>query len=73
MCVVCRQRYPKKELTRYTCPEIPGGGLAPDPSAARPGRGFYVCRNEECRRKLPKFRGWKKFCKGVRHVEHNAG
>ncbi len=54
MCVVCRQRFLKPELLRHTL--TPEGALAPDAGPASPGRGWYVCRGEECRRKFARFR-----------------
>lgn len=55
MCVVCRQRFSKEELSRYVCPdttlELETDGPVPDPekpnrdvvimSASRPGAGKY--------------------------------
>ena len=66
-CVVCRKRFPKKELTRYVCPEVleSGKGLMPDPEMVMPGRGYYLCDNPGCRDGFKKFKGWLKKCKGV--------
>ncbi|QGY41620.1 DUF448 domain-containing protein [Pseudodesulfovibrio cashew] len=58
MCVVCRKRFPKRELTRYVCPEslreLTENGPVPDPEQKRPGRGYYVCVQAECRERFPK-------------------
>ncbi|WP_457570515.1 YlxR family protein [Desulfovulcanus sp.] len=66
-CVICRQKYPKQELVRFTCPET-GTELQIDPIGKNPGRGFYVCHKERCQKNISKFRGWRNKCKGVRHV-----
>lgn len=58
MCVVCRKRFPKKELTRYVCPtdvrELETNGPVPDPEKIKSGRGFYVCDAAHCREIFPK-------------------
>jgi hypothetical protein len=57
MCVVCRNRFPKEELTRYVRPEDlngPDSLPAPDPAMNRPGRGYYVCGQARCRERFPK-------------------
>lgn len=58
MCVACRQRFFKKELTRYVCPdtakELETDGPVPDPEMKKPGRGFYVCVQAQCRERFPK-------------------
>jgi len=48
MCVICRQRFPKSEIIRYTCPHADEKTLWADPAGKRPGRGFYVCTSSEC-------------------------
>nr|WP_083254728.1 YlxR family protein [Desulfoplanes formicivorans] len=64
MCVICRQRFPKSEIIRYTCPQNDKQELCPDPTGKRSGRGFYVCTSSECMKKFKKFRGWQKKCRG---------
>ncbi len=58
MCVACRQRFPKKELTRYVCPdttaELETDGPVSDPGMKKPGRGYYVCVQARCRDRFPK-------------------
>jgi hypothetical protein len=57
MCVVCRNRFPKEELTRYVSPEDlsgPDASPAPDPAMNRPGRGYYVCGQARCGERFPK-------------------
>lgn len=75
MCVICREKHPKKELVRHVCPKpgrggAPDGesgsdGLIPDPAQVLPGRGFYICGKADCRIKFEKAQvGLKKKCKG---------
>lgn len=51
MCVSCRKRFFKPELTRYV---KTGGTVTEDPAQIMPGRGFYVCSSEECVKKMHK-------------------
>jgi len=46
MCVVCGQKRPKRELIRIV--RMPDGSITIDPKGKQPGRGAYVCRQEEC-------------------------
>jgi len=46
MCVSCRTRRDKKDLIRVTATE--DGNLVYDPTGKLPGRGAYLCKNEEC-------------------------
>ena len=72
-CVICRGRSPKRDLDRHVCPP-PGGatagtrpaGLVPDPGQRLPGRGFYVCANQDCKTAFDRYQGWRTKCKGVR-------
>ena len=76
MCVICRDRFPKDALLRHVAPatprnaekvgDPPQGEPVADIRATLPGRGFYLCRNEACRRKFKSYRGWRKTWKGVR-------
>ncbi|MDR2050205.1 MAG: DUF448 domain-containing protein [Deltaproteobacteria bacterium] len=59
MCVVCRKRFLKAELLRYTGNARDGGTA--DPGRTRPGRGFYVCADARCAAKLRQRRA---HCKG---------
>jgi len=63
MCVICRKRFPKSEIVRYTCPQEGETALQPDPTGKIQGRGFYVCTSSECMKKIKKFRGWQKKCR----------
>ncbi len=68
-CVICRAPSPKWELLRHVCPPIEGDTreLIPDPEQTLPGRGYYVCANETCRKRFPRYSGWRRKCKGVAH------
>ena len=46
MCVSCRTRKNKKELLRVVL--MPDGQVTVDPTGKKPGRGAYVCKNNEC-------------------------
>jgi len=46
MCVTCRTRRNKSDLIRVVL--LPDGQAAMDPSGKKPGRGAYVCRNNNC-------------------------
>ena len=57
MCAVCRERFPKAELSRYVRPtdeSNPGAGPEHDPAQNKPGRGYYVCGQARCRERFPK-------------------
>jgi predicted RNA-binding protein YlxR (DUF448 family) len=63
MCAVCRERFPKRELTRFVRAGLglardgtdpPGGGFVEDPEQKLPGRGLYLCRRPECRERFAK-------------------
>ncbi|MDO4839127.1 MAG: YlxR family protein [Desulfovibrionaceae bacterium] len=63
MCVICRQRFPKSALRRFTLTST--GTLAYDAGHAMPGRGWYVCGQETCLRKFERYRP------AVRHMGRN--
>ena len=52
MCTGCREHKPKKELIRVV--RSPEGEVSVDLTGRKPGRGAYICRNEECLRKAQK-------------------
>lgn len=52
-CVVCRGRFAKKDLIRFTATEA---GVMLDPSGRQNGRGAYLCHNAECHEKAEKAR-----------------
>lgn len=53
MCVICRERYPKPVLMRYT--RNPDGKLSYDADQTSPGRGWYLCPHEACQKKFAKY------------------
>ncbi len=52
MCVICRQRLAKGELTRHV---VGARGLLVDEAQRLPGRGYYVCAAAGCREKMRLF------------------
>ncbi|BCS86803.1 YlxR family protein [Pseudodesulfovibrio sediminis] len=58
MCIVCRKKFPKTELTRYVRPdgasETDQEGPIHDPKQICSGRGFYLCGQTQCRERFPK-------------------
>ena len=64
MCVVCRERFPKGELTRYVLNDGESAQPVPDPGQVLPGRGFYVCDQARCREVFRQRRGLKLKRKG---------
>lgn len=51
MCVICRQRAPKRALTRFTAAAFHSGvaTIEPDSKQRAPGRGVYLCDAPRCR------------------------
>ncbi len=45
-CVICREKSDKKQLLRIV--KDKEGHIAYDPTGKAPGRGAYICTNEEC-------------------------
>lgn len=50
MCIACREMKPKKEMTRVV--RNADGEISLDITGKAPGRGAYVCNQEECLKKL---------------------
>ena len=50
MCIACREMKPKQEMTRVV--RNAEGEISLDPTGKAPGRGAYVCDNEECLKKF---------------------
>ena len=46
MCIACREMKEKRELIRVV--RSPEGELSLDAVGKAPGRGAYICRQEEC-------------------------
>lgn len=53
MCIVCRNLRPRTELLRLVRP-TGRNDLVPDPTGRKPGKGFYLCRNQDCLARLQK-------------------
>ena len=51
-CLGCREMKPKRELIRVV--RSPEGDVSLDFKGKKPGRGAYVCPNEECLKKAIK-------------------
>ncbi|MBO4369061.1 MAG: DUF448 domain-containing protein [Desulfovibrio sp.] len=54
MCVICRRRFLKSELTRFRL--MPDGVLQKDEKQIGPGRGWYICSDPHCAKKFLSFR-----------------
>ena len=52
MCLGCREMKPKTELTRVV--KAPDGEVSIDLTGKKPGRGAYVCNNEDCYKRIVK-------------------
>lgn len=81
MCMICRRRFAKSQLLRHVLvPSAPAGaegpqevddrsagesGLEADEAQVRPGRGWYVCSDPECRKKFLKLGRVRRKRKGV--------
>ena len=52
MCLCCREMQPKKELVRVVLNKEGESRL--DLTGKAPGRGAYLCKSAECRKKLQK-------------------
>jgi len=50
MCIACREMKPKQEMLRVV--RNADGEIFADPTGKAPGRGAYVCDNEECLKKF---------------------
>ena len=53
-CLGCREMKPKPELIRVV--RSPEGEISLDPRGKKPGRGAYVCPNEDCLRRAVRSR-----------------
>jgi len=52
MCIGCKERKSKKELVRFV--RLPEGLIKEDLKGQMPGRGFYICPNNNCFKKAQK-------------------
>lgn len=55
MCVGCREMKNKRDLIRVV--KTPEGGITIDAKGKLPGRGAYICPNEDCLQKAVKTKG----------------
>lgn len=46
VCVSCKKQFPKRELVRVV--HTPDDDVVIDEKGKIPGRGAYVCKNQEC-------------------------
>lgn len=46
MCIVCQQKWPKRQLIRIV--RTPEGTVEVDPGGKRSGRGAYLCSSHGC-------------------------
>ena len=53
-CIACRKEFEKNELLRIV--RTPEGNFIVDKSGKANGRGAYICKSEECAKKLKKNR-----------------
>ena len=70
MCVVCRRRFAKSQLMRHVpAPEgvAAGNGLEADKAQTRPGRGWYVCDDPQCRERFAGMKFRRKSPKGSKN------
>ena len=61
LCVGCQEMKPKLELTRVI--KTPEGEVTLDATGRKNGRGAYLCKNEECLKKLRKTKGLERSLK----------
>ena len=61
MCVACREMHDKKELIRIV--KDKDGNISIDETGKKNGRGAYICKNEDCFKKLTKSKGLNKTFK----------
>jgi predicted RNA-binding protein YlxR (DUF448 family) len=54
-CVVCRQQFDKRRLTRVV--RTPDSGVLIDPTGKRNGRGAYLCDQPACWEKATRYAG----------------
>ena len=65
-CIACRESKPQDELIRFV---LNGQDPAVDLSGRAEGRGFYLCRSEECMRTAVKRKAFNRVCK--RNLDEN--
>ena len=66
MCLGCRTVHPKKDMIRVV--RSPENVYSVDMTGKSPGRGAYICRNEECFRRAEKEHGFERAFKSKMEV-----
>lgn len=61
-CIGCRQSFPQNELIRFTAR---GSVITADQERKNDGRGFYLCRNEECLETAFKRKAFERICRSA--------
>ena len=59
-CIGCQQSKPQNELMRFV---VKDNDIYPDIDRTSPGRGYYLCRSEECLKKSIKRKAWNRIFK----------
>ena len=59
-CIACRESRPQDELMRFT---FDGKEVKADCGSRNDGRGFYLCRNEECMETAIKRKAFNRICR----------
>ncbi len=59
-CVACRESKPQADLMRFT---FWGGQLLPDTDKKSDGRGYYLCKNEDCINTAIKRKAFNRACR----------
>ena len=59
-CIACRESRPQDELIRFV---LRGQDPVADPGGKAEGRGFYLCRSDECVRTAIKRKAFNRVCK----------
>ncbi len=59
-CIACRESKPQEELIRFV---LKGQDPVVDTNGRAEGRGFYLCRSEECISNAVKRKAFNRVCK----------
>lgn len=59
-CIACRESKPQDELIRFT---FDGKRVTADEGRPADGRGFYLCRSEECANTAIKRKAFNRACR----------
>lgn len=71
MCVICRKRFDKADLTRFIT-DSQGLPVA-DTHQFMPGRGFYCCANPHCQTKFASYRPKRKAGNSGKGIRSQGG